>query len=153
MYTFLLQNVPLWDKGMVHCGICATSLLCFPEGDDKGVHLILVLSAGIAIWKMFYRSSLLHFLEINVLCIDSNFIELPRKDYQPIFLLMATCHYLDQAWPISPIKSTNVSPSLNGLNILTKLMHFPISYDAFDEWWWFFVLMIFHDILLPPKQK
>ena len=34
------------------------------------------------------------------LCIDSNFTELPRKDYEPILvlvLLMATCHYLDQA--------------------------------------------------------
>ena len=59
-----------------------------------------------------------------------------------LVLLMATCHYLDQAWPVSPIKSTNVSPSFNGLNILTELIYFPTSYYAFDEWWGFFVLII-----------
>ena len=37
--------------------------------------------------------------------------------------------YLDQAWPISPIKteSTNASPGVNGLNILTgRIFPFPI---------------------------
>ena len=43
MYTFLLQNCTLWEKGMVNCKICATGLLRFPKGVNKGVHLILVL--------------------------------------------------------------------------------------------------------------
>ena len=27
--TFMLQNYALWDMGLVHCGVCATGLLCF----------------------------------------------------------------------------------------------------------------------------
>ena len=43
MCTYELQNCALWDKGMVHCGICGTGLLLFPAGVNKGVHLTLLL--------------------------------------------------------------------------------------------------------------
>ena len=76
------------------------AMLSRPQCVNKGVHLILVLN-----YRDHNMKYVLHLISFTFsgnkrLCIDSNFTELPRKDYEPILvlvLLMATCHYPDQA--------------------------------------------------------
>ena len=114
---------------MVHCGICTTGLsIVLDRRRNRGFHLALTKKCSDHnlndVWQIFSlifsgNESFMYWFKFHW--------SAPKRLLANLGLAKATCLYLDHPCPISPTKTITASPSFNGLNILTKLMHFYAS--------------------------